>query len=88
MEQLHRIRELEESVIAELKELLYPESIPENLVAIYHLAQVGYGKDAVRFLVMPYPRLGGEMPIVVAQSDEGVERVKTILQQGIYGVYA
>lgn len=48
----------------------------------------GDADRSVRFLTTPHPSIGGEQPILVAQTEEGLLRVKTLLAAILHGLPA
>jgi len=71
-----------EAEIKESRSLSIPPDVRELAIKV-----LGSPRDALTWLLQPARSLSGDRPIKVAQTEEGAQRVKTLLSQIEHGVF-
>ena len=61
------------------------EEIPPDVLTLA-VEVIGSPKEALTWLMVPSPVFDGDRPIKVAQTEEGVQRVKALLDQVSLGI--
>lgn len=84
---LKRHRDTEQRLIEELTAITKAQAGPECMKGLFKLANDAFGENAAKFLILPNRSLGDMPPIMVAQSEEGINEVETLLNRILYGVY-
>ena len=54
---------------------------------LFKLANDVSGENAAKFFILPNRSLGNMSPIMVAQTEQGIDEVETLLKRILYGVH-
>ena len=84
---LKRHQDNEQRLIEELTALTKAQATPECMKGLFKLANDVFGENAAKFFILPNRSLGNMPPIMVAQTEQGIDEVETLLKRILYGVY-
>ena len=87
IDDLKQHRDNEQRLSEGLTALIEAQATPERMKDLFKIANEVFGENAAKFFILPNRSLGNMPPIMVAQTEQGVDEVETLLKRILYGVY-